>query len=123
MADPGTKAIMIRRIEYRHLRAQLLHAMKKLCAESSMNVLAWQRRKQPGRAFEKISVGIVNARLLFPSHRMPGEKTLPGPSTERLGRALGDFSFGAADISDQRARRQRRTKPLDVVENRQHRRR
>src|SRR5258706_10041265 len=98
MADRGTKAIMIGRIEYRHLRAQLLHAMKKLCAESSMNVLAWKRRKQPGRAFEKISVGIVNARLLFASHRMSSQKTLPGPSTESLSRALDDFSFGAADI-------------------------
>jgi len=53
---------------------------------------------------------------------MTGEKTLPGCSTECFSSALGDFHFGAADIGDESARRQHRTKALDVIENRQHRR-
>jgi hypothetical protein len=53
---------------------------------------------------------------------MSGEKALPRRFPKRFGGSLYDIQLGAADIGYERARRERWTKALDVIENRQHRR-
>ena len=97
---------MIRRIENRHLRAQLFRATEKLTAQSGMHVLPRQRRKQPRSSFKKIGVGVLYARLLFTRHGMPSDKTLSGGFSKRLGRTFHNLSLRVAYIGHQRARPQ-----------------
>src|SRR6266576_5356536 len=105
MTNPGAEAVMIHRIENRHLRAQLFHAMEKLSAQSGVNILPRQRRKQPRRSFKKIGVGIVHTCLLLARHGMAGKKALASGFSKRLSRAFRNLRLRAAYISDECARR------------------
>src|SRR5208283_3094925 len=55
-------------------------------------------------------------------HGMPGQKSVSRVSPKRFRGALDDFRLGAADIGYQRLRRQHWAKPVDEIEDRNHRR-
>src|SRR5712671_5696788 len=98
MADPGTKAIVIGRIDDSNFRAHLFGAVDKFSALSGVNVLAGKRREKPSGAFEKIGVGKLHTGVFLARHGMSGEESLPGVSSERFRGALNNFHLCAADV-------------------------
>src|SRR4030088_2776469 len=118
MADPGAATIMLGGIDDRNARAHLFRAVDKFAALSSMNVLAGKRREKPSGAFEKIGVGKLHTGVFLARHRMSGEESLTGVSSERFRGALNNFHLRAADVGYECLGRQRRTEPPDQIEDR-----
>src|SRR3981189_1036512 len=117
MADPATEAIMVVRIDDGYFRAHLFRAVDKFAALSSVSVLAGKRREKPGGAFEKIGVGKLHTGVFLARHRMSGEESLTGVSSERFRGALNNFHLRAADVGYECLGRQRRTEPPDQIED------
>src|SRR6267378_4321665 len=115
MADPGTKAIMIGRIDDSNFRAHLFGAVDKFSALSGVNVLAGKRREKPSGAFEKIGVGKLHPRVFFARHRVSGEESLAGVSSERFRGAQHNFYLCAADIGYKGLGRQHWPEPPNQI--------
>src|SRR5271166_1530179 len=120
MADPGAEAIVIGGIDHRNFGAHLFGAMDEFSTLPGVNVLARKWCEEPGSAYEEIRVGKLNAGIFLAGHRMPSQEFLPGVASKRFCGARNDLRLGAAHVGDKRLGWQRRTKPPDQVENRDH---
>src|SRR5579862_578206 len=118
MTNPGAQAIMIIGRQHGDSRSDLIDPSSKLGEEPMVDVLIGQRSQKPRRVLEQIGVGIVDAAELLSRHRMSAQKSLARVFPENFYRLLYRRNLGAADIGQQRSRRQTRAEPPDQINNR-----
>src|SRR5271157_1029161 len=117
MTDPGAKLVVFGGIHARDASPNLLHPFQILSAQVVIDLLSRNRSYKPGGALKQIGVRKFDARLFLPGHGMPGKKTNTYALPAGFLRPFQNLYLGAADISKQSFWWQRRSQPIDQVDN------